>query len=493
MTTATRLSSRPLPAPGREQASARCPTCLEPIPRGADPCPECGEPIAPPRASLPSVPSIGRPSIADDPPGASWFKMHWRPVVTLGAIGALIFAGVVLRYLAPDRFAPTRAASAQSPVPTCPSPCWGGEACQLGRCVWQRPNDVGHLAAVPSVAGPFALPKDASDALLLDEDRFAVALLAGAQIRSARTGEVQSLISEAPQSRRLYRVGDVVYATAPQRIYVLHAAAPRLLKTIEVGALVGELVVGTAARRVLATLPSAHAVAILATEYHAEIERIQFGDDVVGPLAVDDSGARALTTTGQIPLPGLREPAGGAAYAFDPSRLGWEQDRVRASLVGNPVSVLMSPDGELALVALRAEDALVPLRWQPSGAVRQEGERIPTCNEPEQLELARSERRVIVRCNEGRAIQVLDLGQRTVLQTIELHGRAADLAVSPDSAQAAVAVNSEGAGSLALIDLRTYAVSTVPLGAEPTRVRFSPDGRAVMALSDRSKVAWVIR
>ena len=465
----------------------RCPTCLEPIARGADPCPECGEPIALPASS------IGRPSIADEPPGASWLALHWRPLVTLGTIMSLIVAGVVLRHLAPDRFAPSRAASARAPVPTCPSPCWSGEACQLGRCVWQRPNDVGHLAAVPSVAGPFSLPKDASDALLLDDDRFAVALLAGAQIRSARTGEVLSLISEAPHSRRLYRVGDVVYAAAPQRIYVLHAAAPRLLKTIELGALVGDLVVGASGRRVLATLPSAHAVAILATEYHAEIERIQFGDDLVGPIAVDDSGTRALTTTGQIPLPGLRDPAGGAAYAFDPSRLGWEQDRVRTSLVGNPVSVLMAPDGELSLVVLRAEDALVPLAWQPSGAVRQEGDSIPTCNEPEQIELVRSERRAILRCNEGRAIQVLDLEQRAILQTIELHGRAADLAVSPDSAQAAVAVNSEGAGSLALIDLRTYAVSTVPLGAEPSRVRFSPDGRAVMAISDRSKVAWVIR
>jgi DNA-binding beta-propeller fold protein YncE len=432
------------------------------------------------------------PSIPDDAPGSSWLALHWRPLVTLGAITGLVFAGVVLRYLAPDRFSPSRAASARATVPTCPSPCWSGEGCQLGRCVWQRPNDLGHVSAVPSVAGPFSLPKDTSDALLLDGDRFAVALLAGTQIRSARTGEVLSLISEAPQSRRLYRVGDVVYATAPQRVYVLQAAVPRVLKTIELGALVGELTVGASGRRVLASLPSAHAVAILATEYHAEIERIQFGDDPVGPLGVDDSGARALTTTGQVPLPGLREPSGGAAYAFDPSRLGWEQDRVRASLVGNPVSVLMTPDGEASYVALRAEDALASLRWLPSGAVRQE-ERIPTCNEPEQLELVRSERRAIVRCNEGRAIQVLDLEKREVVHTIDFSGRAVDLAVAPDSAQAAVAVTSDGPGAVALVDLRTYAVSTVPLGAEPTRVRFSPDGRAAIALSERSKVAWVVR
>jgi DNA-binding beta-propeller fold protein YncE len=350
----------------------------------------------------------------------------------------------------------------------------------------------GRGLAGPSVAGPFSLPKDVSDALLLDGDRFAAALLTGTQILSAHTGEVLSLVSEAPQSRRLYRVGDVVYATAPQRIYVIDAASTRVLKTIEVGAPVGEVAVGASGRRAVASIPSAHAVAILATEYHAEIERIQFGDDVVGPVAIDDSGARALTTTGQIPLPGLREPAGGAAYAFDPSRLGSEQDRVRASMIGNPVSVLMTPDGEASYVALRVEDALLPLRWLPSGAVRQE-ERIPTCDAPEQIELVRNERRAIVRCNEGRAIQVFDLEKRALICTVPLGGRAVDLAVTPDGAQAVVALTGEGAGSLALVDLKTYAVSTLPLSAEPTRVRLSPDGRTALALSERAKVAWVVR
>ncbi|MCC6551552.1 MAG: hypothetical protein IT372_00845 [Polyangiaceae bacterium] len=435
---------------------------------------------------------MGRPSIADDPPDASFLRMHWRPIVTIGAISALIFTGVALRHLAPDRFAPSRAASAPAPVPACAAPCWSGEACQLGRCVWQRPNDLGHIGDNPSVAGPFALSKDVSDAILLDGDRFAAALLTGTQILSARTGEVQSLVSEAPQSRRLHRIGDVVYATAPQRIYVIDAATTRVIKTVEVGSPVGEVAIGVSGRRVLASLPVAHAVAILATEYHAEIERIQFGDDAVGPVAVDDSGARALTTTGQIPLPGLRDAPGGAAYAFDPSRLGSEQDRVRASMVGNPVSVLMTPDGEASYVALRAEDALLPLRWLPSGAVRQ-GERIPTCDEPEQIELVRAERRAIVRCHRGRAIQVLDLDKAAVIQSVPLAGRAVDLAVAPDGAQAIVALTGEGAGSLALVDLRTYAVTTLPLTAEPTRVRVSPDGRVALALSDRAKVAWVVR
>jgi DNA-binding beta-propeller fold protein YncE len=438
------------------------------------------------------APPVGLPSIPDDPPNASLFSLHWRPLVTIGAIMALIFTGITLRYLAPDRFSPSRATSARAPVPVCPVPCWSGEACQLGRCVWQRPNDVGHLAADPSVAGPFPLSKDVSDALLLDGDRFAAALLTGTQILYARTGEVMSLVSEAPQSQKLHRIGDVVYATAPQRIYVIDAASTRVLKTIELGAPAVNVAVGASGRRVLASLPSVHAVAILATEYHSEIERIQFGDDAVGPVAVDESGTRALTTTGQIPLAGLRDVAGGAAYAFDPSRLGSAQDRVRASMIGNPVSVLMTPDGDASYVALRAEDALLPLRWLSSGAVRQE-ERIPTCDEPEQVELVRSERRAIVRCNEGRAIQVFDLEKRALLRSIPLGGRAVDLAVSPDGAEAIVALTGDGAGALALIDLKTYDLKMLPLGAEPTRVRVSPDGRAALALSDRAKVAWVIR
>jgi DNA-binding beta-propeller fold protein YncE len=469
-----------------EPSEARCPTCLEQIPAGVDPCPECGEPMEA------QAPPLGFPSIPDDAPGASFLAMHWRPVVTVGAIMALIFTGVTLRYLAPGRFAPSRAASARAPVPACPSPCWSGEACQLGRCVWQRPNDVGHVAADPSVAGPFALPKDVSDALMLDGDRFAAALLTGTQILNARTGEVLSLVSEAPQSQQLHRVGDVIYATAPQRIYVIDASSTRVRKTIELGAPVFDVTVGASGRRALASLPTAHAVAILATEYHAEIERIQFGDDAVGPVAVDESGTRALATTGQVPLPGLREVVGGAAYAFDPSRLGSEQDRVRASVAGNAVSVLMTPDGEVSYVALRAEDVLLPLRWLSSGAVRQE-ERIPTCDEPEEVELVRSERRAIVRCNEGRAIQVFDLEKRALLRTVPLGGRAVDLAVSPDGAQAFVALTGDGTGALALIDLKTYDVSILPLSAEPTRVRLSPDGRVALALSDRAKVAWVVR
>src|SRR6185312_690191 len=135
-------------------------------------------------------------------------------------------------------------------------------------CVWQPPNDVSHVAArkpeavtmgetpkpplkapssadggaspsaeiaapEPVIAGPFSLPRDVSDALPLDRERFAVALLTGLEVHNARTGGILGLVTDAPQARRLYRVGPVVYATAPQRIFVVDADTTRLLKTIE--------------------------------------------------------------------------------------------------------------------------------------------------------------------------------------------------------------------------------------------------------------------
>lgn len=470
-------------------AKSRCLVCLEHIPAGVAVCPECEEPVN-------AISASGPGSIPDDQPGAGFFALHWRPLVTIGAMTALIFTGVALRHLAPGRFTQgltPKPAAAITPA-ACSTPCWTGEACQVGKCVWQGPNDVGHVAAKaePVVGGPFPLPKDMSDALPLDGERFAVAALGGLEIYNARTGGVLSLVPEAPQARRLYPVGAVLYATAPQRIYVIDAATTRILKTIETGAPVSDVTVGALGRRALASIPAAHAVAVLATEYHAEIDRIQFGDDPVGPVGADDTGKRALTTTGQVPLAGLRDPGGGAIYAFDPSRLASEQDRVRASLVGNPVSVLMTPDGETSYVVLRAEGALVPLTWLPSGTVRQEA-RIPTCREPEQIELVRRDRRAIVRCNEGRSIEVLDLVKREIVRHVPFNARVADLAIAPDGKQAIVALPADGSGFIGFVDLDTFAVRMLPVTAEPTRVRLAPDGSTALVLSDRAKVAWVIR
>jgi DNA-binding beta-propeller fold protein YncE len=488
------------PAPATDAAPpslslplTRCPVCLEQVPLGLEICSECGEPWG---APVPAH-AAGPPSIPDDRPGASWLSMHWRPLVTLGAMFSVVFSGVALRYLAPDRFLTPGARASGATVPTasgCSSACWNGEACEASKCVWQKPNDVRHVGqdAAPTLNGPYSLPRDVSDAIPLDRERFAVALLGGLQVHDARSGAVISLVTEVPQLRKLFRVDQVVYATAPQRIFVIDAGSTRLLKTIELGSAASQVVVGAAGRRALASLPNAHAVAILATEYHAEIDRIQFGDDPVGPLGVDDTGGRGITATGNVPVPGYRESQGGAVYAFDPSRLASAQDRVRASLIGNPVSVLMTPDGATSYVVLRAEDALAPLAWLPSGAVRQET-RIPTCREPEQIELVRRDRRAVVRCNEGRAIEIFDLTRRELVRRVQFDARVTDMVISPDGEQAILALPADGAGDIGIVNLKTFAVRKMPVAAEPTRVRLTPDGSMALVLSDRSKLAWVVR
>jgi len=436
--------------------------------------------------------SVRPNSIPDDPPEASWLRTHWRPLVTIGVIGSVLAAGIALRHLAPGRYTPPRRMAPAAAEPACDTPCWHGEACQLGRCVWQAPNDVGHLAAEPRIAGPFKLPEDVVDALPLDEERFAASSLRGVGIYSARTGELVSLVNDAPLAQRLYRVGETVYASAPERIYVIDAASTKVLKVIQVGSRVEELALGAHRARALVSVPGARTVLVIDTEFHAVVDRFYFGDDAVGPVAIDDTGQRGLTATGRVVLPGLPPPRGGALYAFDPSRLASQQDRVRAALSGNPVDLIMVPDGEASFVVLRELGSIVPLRRLPSGAVRQ-SPRMATCRQPEQIELVRRDRRFIVRCNEGRAIEVLDLERRKLLRHIPLGARATDLAVSPDSRQAIVALPGDGAGAIGLLDLESYELVLRELPAEPHRVRLTPCGRAAVVISDRSKVAWVLR
>lgn len=471
---------------------ARCPTCLELVLASTSICPECDEPM--------ESPSQGRSSragsVPDEPEGASFLRLHWRPILAFSAIMSLIMAGITLRFLAPGRLkaAEQRAAAAgpNVPRPACDSPCWSGEACQEGSCVWQKPKGVGHVKARPSVSGPWELPKDVADAILLDQDRFAVGLFTGVQVRSTKTGAPLELVSEALQTRRLYRVGDAVYAVGPQQISVVDAPSTRLLKTIDMGAIVGDVTLGANGRRALVSLPGAHAIAIFSTDLHAEVDRIRFGDDVVGPVGADDTGKRALVTTGGLPLAGLADTPGGAVYAFDPGRLATAQDRVRASMLGNPVAVLMTPDGESSYVVLRAKNSLVPLEWLPSGAIRQQ-KSLETCDQPEQIELVRKNREAIVRCRRGRALEVFDLVHQKLKRHIPLTAPATDMVVSPDGESVVVALPGDNDGSIGLVDLSTYEIELVPVNAPPTRVRIAPDGESVLALSDRSKVAWVLR
>lgn len=469
----------------------RCPTCREEIPATVEVCPECDESVASP----PGPPSSARSSIPDEDPSAGFLALHWRPLITLGAIAAIVLSGITLRYLAPGRFSEERVATGtRRATAVCDEACWPGESCQLGACVWSKPPPARHLAKDPHVSGPFPLPADASDGLFLDADRFAVALLSGVEVRSTRTGQVLGLVSEAIHARKLFRVGDVIYAATPQHVRVIDVASTKVLKTLELGTMVGDIALGASGRRALVSLPAVHAVAVLSTELHAEIDRIRFGEDPVGPIGADDTGTRALTTTGAVPPPGVRDPSNqeGAVYAFDPSRLATQQDRVRTAAAGNPVAVLMTPDGSASYVALRAKDSIVPLEWLPSGAVRQK-EPIAACDQPEQMELVRKERRMLVRCNSGRSLEVFDLRTGEILRHVPLSSPATDLVVTPDGEQAIVALPEQDKGAIAIVDLETTEVQIVPLGAPPSRVRVAPDGDGVLVLGDRSKVAWIVR
>ncbi len=404
-------------------------------------------------------------------------------------------AGITLRYLAPGRFQGgerSAGAATRTPGGTCETKCWTGEACESSVCVWQKPNGVAHPPDAPSVTGPFTLAKDASDALLIDHDRFAIALLSGIEVRSANTGQPVDLVTEALQTRRIYRVGDSVYGIGPTHVSVLDAATMHVQKSIEMGTIVGELTLGSGGRRALVSLPGAHSIAVFSTEFNAEIDRIRFGDDNVGPVGAVDVGVRALATTGVLPVAGLNDAQGGAVYAFDPSRLGTAQDRVRASMLGNPVSVLMSPDGVTAWVVLRQKNAIAELAWLSSGGIRQDA-RLETCDQPEQIELVRKNRTAVVRCNRGRALEVFHLDRPGLEKHIALPGPASDMAITPDGEEAVVALPSDADGAVAFVNLSTYAIDIVPLAAPPSRIRLSPDGTNVLALSDRVKSAWVLR
>jgi len=468
--------------------SVRCLTCRELILASEEICPECDEPTA-------AAPPASRGSIADDPEGTTWLGMHWRPLVTLGALMTLLLAGITLRYLAPGRFQ-VEEPGAATPKPkveeTCDPACWMGESCQGTSCVWQKPPGAGHVAARPGIAGPFTLPADVTDATVIDDDRFAIGLLTGVEIHSSRTGQALSLVGEAPQTRRLVPAQNAIYAVGPQHIAVLDANTLRLQKTLELGAIIGGVEVGVGGRRAFVSLPGAHAIAILSTEVHAEIDRIRFGDDDVGPVSIDDAGRHALTTTGTTPIAGLPDREGGAVYAFDPSRLATAQDRVRASMLGNPADVLVAPDGKMAWVVLRAKNTIVPLEWLPSGTVRQK-DPIDTCDQPEQIELLRSARHAVVRCDRGRAIEIVDLETGAVVRHVPFNAPVTDMVISPDGERAVVTLPSAQDGSLGVVDLKTFEVELVPLTEPPSRVRTSADGRTILVLSDRSKVAWVIK
>lgn len=63
-------------------------------------------------------------------------------------------------------------------------------------------------------------------------------------------------------------------------------------------------------------------------------------------------------------------------------------------------------------------------------------------------------------------------------RSIDVGGPPVDIAISPDGRRALVATSSRDASGLAVVDLRSGAVTRLDVGPEPCGVAFSPDGRS---------------
>ncbi len=466
-------------------SSRACTVCLEDLGASESTCGACGEPIQSDGGAY-SYPAPFKQK--------HWLRYHWRPLVTMVVTVSVLVFGIALRYLAPGRFTVRRAAKAPIAQTSCEPACWPGEACQGGECTWQAPQPARHVRPDGTVRGPFSLPADVTGILAIDDDRFAVSRLAGVEIRSTKGGEVLTLLREAPHALDLTRVGSVIYATSPRGIYIIDLDSLRVVKTMDLGGKVEMLRVHPSKPRAVASLPSALSVVVLSTELHAEIDRIYLGDDTLGPVAMDDSGTRAVVTNGRSPAATSRDlSATGALFAFDPSQYASVQDRVRASVPGNPMSVVLTPDGSTVWATLQARNALVPIEWLPSGTMRQ-ADKITTCREPEQVALSRLDRRLVVRCFDGRALEIFEATTGKLVRHVPLDGRPTALEISADGLQAAVALMADDgqSGAIRFIDMRTFDGSEAKLTTEPSRLSTAPSGSPIVAISDRSKVAWVL-
>ena len=135
----------------------------------------------------------------------------------------------------------------------------------------------------------------------------------------------------------------------------------------------------------------------------------------------------------------------------------------------------------------------MPLEWLPSGAVRQEA-RIPTCREPEQIELVRRGRRARRALQRGARHRGLRSRASASCSGTSRSTRASPTSPSrPTASRPSSRCPAEGTGFVGIVDLETFAVEVAPRQRPSRRASASrPTAATALVLSDRAKVAWVI-
>lgn len=377
--------------------------------------------------------------------------------------------------------------AARPPPGACEPACTDAQTCESGACR-DRPPDA-HLPALVGV-GSFTVGRDAADALVAN-DRVFVATRDGVEVHS---GGLVTVVRDARGSNALVRVGELVYATRARTVSAIDIATARMLARMELHGTAGRPVTLGDASRVLVPVGDRHEVAVIYPALHAVLPAVPF-DVGIGAVAVSPDGARAVAVSGRTTqvrvrwgrysfATGRTRTVGSTVFAFDPGRSTFQADHARLEVGGEPWAALFTSNDE-ALVALREENALVPVQWTSDGVTI--GARLTTCESPDLLLSRPRSEHVVVGC--GRAVALATHGGELV-HAWTIAGDVVDVLVSPDGTEAYVAHALEvpglpTVGAITTIDLASNAVATIHLPAEPTAQALYEDGRTLAVLVDR--------
>jgi hypothetical protein len=484
---------------------APCASCLEPLPPGAATCPACGEPAR-----------------VHEPTGG-------RALALLGALlvaAVLAAAGIVLarRVYGPAVVAPGPTAATAS-ASAAPSAGPAGSAASSAAEGAPRASP-GRLSAA-QIAATLTVPKDAADVLALSERRLAVARDGALAIVDAESGDAVLSAPEIAGARALRAVhgagvvlaalgegwiggGGVVPAARPAstaagvppaeeegqgRLAILDPRTARVLAWIHVRAVpLAGLAAATERGLVLLAEPERQAVAVLDAARLVEVARVPLGAPV-GLVAVDDRGAVALAGEG---APAEARPggaaAGGALLAFAPvpaALLGaalrpWR----RIQLPEHPAAVAISGDGAFGAAILRGRGEIARVDLAPGAALGLPGPRARTCAGAARLAIGAGA--ILVACEDSRAVALHDSATLALIATIELGGPALDLDLSPDRAQALLAVGPPASG-VAVVDIGRRQAATLAAGEPVEAVRYGVGGRVATAFAPTPRKVVVLR